>query len=73
MLYLNYKGRLIMDISRKALIISVIINFVLMAICAVCLIITKWNPVVLWIALAVLFFVMLTSIIVYVAGKNYKK
>lgn len=62
-----------MDISRKTLIIAVIINVVLIAICAVCLIITKWNPVVIWISLALLVLVLITSIITYVLGKNFKK
>lgn len=62
-----------MDVSRKTLIISVIVNIVLIAICATCLIITNWNPVVLWISLAVLVFVLITSIMAYFMGKNFKK
>lgn len=62
-----------MDISRKTLIISVIINFVLIAICATCLIVTNWNPVVLWITLAILVFVLITSIMAYLMGKNFRK
>ncbi len=62
-----------MDVSRKTLIIAVIVNIILMAICAVCIVLTKFNPVVLWVSLSVVFFVMLTSIIVYVLGKNFKK
>jgi len=62
-----------MDISRKTLIISVIINFILIAICATCLIITNWNPVVLWITLAILVFVLITSIMAYLMGKNFRK
>ena len=62
-----------MDISRKTLIIAVIINVVLIAICAACLILTKFNPVVLWISMVILAFILMTSIIVYVAGRKLKK
>jgi len=62
-----------MDISRKTLIIAAIINIVLIAICAVCLIVTNWNPVVLWISLAILVVVLITAIMTYFMGKNFKK
>ena len=62
-----------MDISRKTLIVAAIINILLIAICAVCLIVTNWNPIVLWIALAILVVVLITSIMIYVMGKNFKK
>ena len=62
-----------MDISRKTLIISVIVNVVLIIICAACLILTKFNPIVLGISLAVLFFVVLTSVMAFVMGKKFKK
>ncbi len=62
-----------MDISRKTLIIAAIINVVLIAICAVCLIVTNWNPVVLWISLAILVVVLITAIMTYLMGKNFKK
>jgi len=64
---------MIMDVSRKTLIISVIINFVLIAICAACLIISNFNPIVLWISVAVLAFVLLTSIMAFVMGKKFRK
>lgn len=62
-----------MDVSRKTLIISAIINFVLIAICATCLIVTNWNPVVLWISLGVLVCVLITSIMTFIMGKNFKR
>ena len=62
-----------MDVSRKTLIIAAIINVVLIAICAVCLIVTKLNPVVLWISLAILVVVLITSIMTYIMGKNFKR
>ena len=62
-----------MDISKKSLIFAVVINLILIAVCAVCLILTKLNPVILWVALAVLLFVLITSIIAFVIGKNIKK
>ena len=62
-----------MDLSRKTLIIAAIINVVLIAIRAVCLIVTKLNPVVLWISLAILVVVLITSIMTYIMGKNFKR
>lgn len=62
-----------MDISRKTLIIAAIINIVLIAICAVCLIVTNLNPVVLWISLAIFAIILVTAIMIYFMGKNFKR
>ena len=62
-----------MDLSRKTLIIAAIINVVLIAICAVCLIVTNWNPVVIWISVAVLAVVLITAVMTYIMGKNFRR
>ena len=62
-----------MDVSKRTLIIAAIINVILIVVCAICLIVTNWNPVVLWISLAILILVLITSIMTYVMGKNLKK
>ena len=43
-----------MDISRKALIITFIINLLLIGIAAACVIVTKFNTTVLWLSIATL-------------------
>ncbi len=62
-----------MDISRKTLIVTFIINIVLIAVCAVCSIVTKFNPTVLWLSLAVLVLVLASSIMIWFFGKEYRK
>ena len=61
-----------MDISKKTLIVSIIINILLVVVCAVCLIITKFNSIVLWISIAVMICVVITSVIVYLASKKFR-
>lgn len=61
-----------MDISRKTLIVSIIINILLIVVSAICLILTKFNTVVLWISLALLVAVAVTSVFVYLASKKYR-
>ena len=61
-----------MDISRKTLIVSIIINILLIIVSAICLILTKFNTVVLWISLALLVAVAVTSVFVYLASKKYR-
>ncbi len=62
-----------MDVSRKTLIISAIINAVIIAIALVCLIVTNWNPVTIWISLAIIVCVLITSVMIYIMGKNFRK
>lgn len=62
-----------MEVSRKALIATFIINIVLIAICAVCSVVTKFNPTILWLSLAVLVLVLASSIMIWYYGKEYRK
>lgn len=62
-----------MDISRKTLIVTLIVNIVLIAVCVACAIITKFNPTVLWLGLAVLVLVLASSIMIWIYGKEYRK
>lgn len=62
-----------MDVSRKTLIITLIVNLVLIAVCVACTLITKFNPVVLWLSVAVVALVLVSSVLIWVYGKEYRK
>lgn len=62
-----------MDISKKALIATLIINLVLIAISVTCMIVTKFNTVVLWLSVAMIILVCISSIIIWRYGKELKK
>lgn len=62
-----------MDISRKTLIITFIINIVLIAIAVACMIITKFSSAILWLSIAMIILVCISSIIIWRYGKEFKK
>ena len=62
-----------MDVSRKTLIITLIVNLVLIAVCVTCTLVTKFNPVVLWLSVAVVALVLVSSVLIWVYGKEYRK
>ena len=62
-----------MDISRKALIITFIINLLLIGIAVACVVVTKFNPTVLWLSIATLVLVLTSSVIIWRYGKEFKK
>ena len=62
-----------MEISKKALIITVIIDLVLLAVGVVCLFATKFNPIAIGMFVAVTALVLVSSILVWKYGKDHKK
>ena len=63
-----------MDVSRKTLIATFIINIVLIAIAVTCMIVTKFtNVAILWLSLAMIVLVCVSSIMIWKYGKEFKK
>lgn len=62
-----------MDVSRKTLIITLIVNIVLIAVCLTCVLVSKFNPVVLWLSVGVTVLVLVSSVLIYRYGKEFKK
>lgn len=63
-----------MDVSRKTLIATFIINIILIAIAVTCMIITKFNNVaILWLSVAMIVLVCISSIIIWRYGKEFRK
>lgn len=62
-----------MDITRKTLIITSIINLLIIAIGVTCVIVTKFNTTVLWLCIATFILVTISSIIVWRYGKEFRK
>ena len=63
-----------MDVSRKTLIATLIINIVLIAIAVTCMIITKFaNVAILWLSVAMIVLVCVSSIMIWKYGKEFKK
>ncbi len=62
-----------MEVSKKALIITVIVDLVLLLAGAICLIITKFNPIAIGLFIAVAAMVLVSSILVWKYGKDHKK
>ena len=54
-----------MDITKKTLIATFIINIVLIAIAVTCMIVTKFNTVVLWLSVATVALVLFSSYIIW--------
>jgi hypothetical protein len=75
MLLLYYKTtkEWFMDITKKTLIATFIINIVLIAIAVACMIITKFNTAILWLSVVMIILVCLSSIIIWRYGKEFKK
>lgn len=62
-----------MDITKKTLIATFIINLVLIAISVTCMIITKFSAPILWLSLVMIILVCISSIIIWRYGKEFKK
>ena len=62
-----------MDITKKTLIATFIINIILIAIAVVCMIITKFNVAILWLSVVMIILVCISSIIIWRYGKEFKR
>lgn len=63
-----------MDVSKKTLIATLIINILLIAIALTCMIITKFtNTAILWLSVVMIILVCISSIIIWSYGKEFKK
>ena len=63
-----------MDVSRKTLIATLIINILLIAIAVTCMIITKFsNVAVLWLSVAMVVLICISSIMIWRYGKEFRK
>lgn len=62
-----------MDITKKTLIATFIINIILIAIAVTCMIITKFSTPILWLSLVMIILVCISSIIIWRYGKEFKK
>ena len=62
-----------MDISRKTLIAVFVINLLIIAIGVACVIVTKFNPTVLWLCVATFVLVIISSVMIWRYGKEFKK
>lgn len=62
-----------MEISKKALIITLIVDLLLLAIGVVCLFVTKFSTVALAMFSGVAVLILISSILVWKYGKAYKK
>lgn len=63
-----------MDVSKKTLIATLIINILLIAIALTCMIITKFtNTAILWLSVVMIILVCISSIIIWRYGKEFKK
>ncbi len=62
-----------MDITKKTLIATFIINIVLIAIAVTCMFVTDFKPAILWLSLVMIILVCISSIIIWRYGKEFKK
>ena len=62
-----------MDISKKSLIVTLIVDLILLAIGVVCLFVTKFSTLALALFVAVVVLILVSSILVWKYGKAYKK
>ena len=62
-----------MEISKKALIITMIVDLILLAVGVVCLIVTKFNPIAIGMFVGLTVLVLISSILVWKYGKDHKK
>lgn len=63
-----------MDVSKKTLIATFIINLVLIAIALTCMIITKFsNTAILWLSVVMIILICISSIIIWRYAKELKK
>ena len=62
-----------MDVSRKTLIITFIVNLLLIAVGVVCVYISKFNTTVLWLAAGMTLMVFVSSILIWRYAKEYTR
>ncbi len=62
-----------MDITKKTLIWTAIINLLIIAIGVACVIVTKFNTTVLCLCIATFVLVTISSVIVWNYGKEFRK
>ena len=62
-----------MDISKKLLITTAIINVALIVICTVCMFVSKFAPAVLWLNAVMIVLILVSSILVWHFGKEFRK
>ena len=62
-----------MDISKKLLIITAVINVVLIAICVVCMFVTKFSNTILWLNAIMIVLILVSSVLTWYFGKQFKK
>lgn len=62
-----------MEISKKALIITLIVDLLLLAIGVVCLFVTKFSTVAIAMFVGIAVLILISSILVWKYGKAYKK
>lgn len=62
-----------MDISKKTLIITLIVDLLLLAIGVVCLFVTKFSTLALSLFVAICVMILISSILIWKYGKAYKK
>ena len=62
-----------MDISKKTLIVTLIVDLLLLAIGVVCLFVTKFSTLALSLFVAICVMILISSILVWKYGKAYKK
>ena len=54
-----------MDISRRTLLITFIINIILIVLSVACMIVTKFDTVVMWLSVATVVLVCISSFIIW--------
>ena len=62
-----------MDISRKTLIFTFIVNLILIAVGVTCVFLTKFNTTVLWLAVAMTLMVLVSSVLIWRYGKEFRR
>ena len=63
-----------MDVSRKTLIATLVINILLILIAVTCMIITKFsNVAILWLSVAMVVLICISSVMIWKYGKEFRK
>ena len=62
-----------MDISKKTLIATLIVDLILLAIGVVCLFVTKFSTLALSLFVGVVVLILISSVLIWKYGKEFKK
>lgn len=62
-----------MDISRRTLLITFIINILLIAISIACVFVSKYNTTVLWLSVATVVLVLVSSFIIWKYARDMRR